>query len=110
MLRVSLTILSFAAWLAAASAQPAEAQWRLCSKPSTSAATSADSTDVELRVETSLNFDRLVLTGPVPGEAILRPDGSNGETGSIANVGPRAMVATVTVHGEAGRLLRIDVP
>jgi len=41
---------------------------------------------------------------------VLRPDGSSSVAGSIDTVGGRASVATVTVHGEANRVLRIDVP
>jgi hypothetical protein len=92
-----------------ASEGPAPAQCRLCDTPSTAAAPTQQSAEVQLQIETTLNFDRLILTEQVSGEALLRPDGSTGVAGAVANVGPRAAVATVIVHGEPGRTLRIDV-
>ena len=89
---------------------PATAQCRLCSTPSTMAERSPDSADVQLEIETSLNFDRLVLAQASPGDATLRPDRSSAGTGSVTGVGARATVATIRVHGEPNRALRIDVP
>ncbi len=66
--------------------------------------------DVELQIEAGLNFDRLILSGAGPGSVTIRPDGSNSAVGAVMEVGPRAMVGTVTVHGEAGRALRVDLP
>ncbi len=96
--------------VAGGSASPVGAQCRLCGTPSTVAAQSPDSADVQLEIETSLNFDRLVLAQAGPGDATLRPDGSSSGTGSISGVGARATVATVNVHGEPNRAVRIDVP
>lgn len=88
---------------------PAVAQCRLCSTPSTSPQSGgAAANDVRLEIDTDLNFDRLIVIGG-NGEATLRPDGSGLATGSIA-MGPRSRVATVIVHGEPNRTLRIDVP
>jgi hypothetical protein len=89
---------------------PAGAQCRLCDTPTT--IRSADSTkgEVRLEVETSLNFDRLIMVGQGEGSAVLRPDGSTSSGGTMAEVSPRAMVGTVTVRGEPGRALRIDLP
>jgi Domain of unknown function (DUF4402) len=95
---------------AAALCGPADAQCRLCSAPSTGVLASPDSADVQLEIEASLNFDRLVLAQAGPGDATLRPDGSSSGTGSITSVGARARVATINVHGEPNRALRIDVP
>ena len=90
----------------------AGAQCRLCEKPTTSPASPAakNSGDVEVQVETSLNFDRLILSGSGPGAVTIRPDGSSGVEGSILEAGPRAMVGTVLVHGEANRTLRVEMP
>jgi hypothetical protein len=93
----------------AAMASPAAAQCRLCSTPTTSPLQNpVTNDDVRLEVETNLDFDRLIVTSG-NGEATLRPDGSNLATGSVA-MGPRSKVATVTVHGDPNRTLRIDVP
>lgn len=90
----------------------ASGQCRLCSTPTTTVASSASGTggDVELQVETNLNFDRLILTGSGSGAVTIRPDGSSGVEGSVLQAGPRAMVGTVLVHGDPNRALRVDMP
>jgi hypothetical protein len=90
--------------------QAAQAQCRLCTTPTTTHAEGAAADDVKLEIDTTLNFDRLILASEGPGDATLRPDGSGAATGSISNLSPRARVATVIVHGVPGRALRIDVP
>jgi hypothetical protein len=88
----------------------APAQCRLCSSPTTSRNDGTSSDKVALEVETSLNFDRLILLGQGEGSAVLRPDGSTSSGGTVSEISPRAMVGTVTVRGEPGRALRIDLP
>jgi hypothetical protein len=95
---------------AAAGSTPASGQCRLCATPSTTLSQPDDGQAIELRVETSLDFDRLILAGPGQGAAVLRPDGSNAAEGALANVSPRAMAGTVSVHGEAGRAVRVELP
>lgn len=89
----------------------ADAQCRLCSQPSV--AVPADTPaggDVDLQIETSLNFDRLILSGSGAGAVTIRPDGSSGVEGSVLEAGPRATVGTVLVHGIANRAVRVDIP
>ena len=88
----------------------ASAQCRLCATPTTAQPQDPAASDVQIEVETSLNFDRLILFGPGDGVAVIRPDGSTTATGALADVGPRAMVATVSVHGEPGRAVRVEIP
>jgi hypothetical protein len=52
----------------------------------------------------------LILLGAGEGTAVLRPDGSSSSTGTILDVSPRAIAGTVTVHGEPGRSIRVDLP
>jgi hypothetical protein len=93
------------------SAAPLSAQCRLCAQASVGDRTETPPPgDVELQIETSLNFDRLILSGSGPGAVTIRPDGSSGVEGSILQAGPRAMVGTVLVHGIANRALRVDMP
>ena len=66
--------------------------------------------DVQIEIETSINFDRLILLGDGEGAAVIRPDGSRAAEGNIIDVGPRAMVGTAAVHGEAGRAVRVELP
>ena len=96
--------------LAAVCATPAAAQCRLCDQPSTDRPADSADGDVELRVETGLDFDRLIFTGAGTGSATVRPDGSNAAEGVVEAVGPRATVGTVFVHGAPGRALRVEVP
>jgi hypothetical protein len=94
----------------AAPVAPGAAQCRLCDQPSTQLPADSADGDVELRVETSLDFDRLIFSGSGPGAATVRPDGSNAAEGVVTAVGPRASVGTVLVHGAPGRALRIELP
>ena len=96
--------------VAAAFPLPASAQCRLCDTPTTIRDEQFAKGEVRLEVETSLNFDRLVLSGEGEGSAMLRPDGSSTIAGAVADMSPRAMVGTVTVRGEPGRAIRIDLP
>lgn len=86
------------------------AQCRLCSTPTTTREEATANDDIRLELETNLNFDRLIIFGDGQGSATIRPDGSSTATGSVSSVGPRAMVGTVVVRGQPGRLLRVDLP
>src|SRR4051794_12935350 len=95
---------------AAATPWPADAQCRLCTKPTTAQQDPASSDDIRLEIETSLNFDRLILFGEGQGAAVIRPDGSSAAEGAVAQVSPRAMVGTAIVHGQPGRIVRVELP
>jgi len=94
----------------AAAWSPARAQCRLCENPTTTLPSATSGGDVDLQIETNLNFDRLILLGAGVGAATVRPDGSTGAEGAVMEVGPRAMVGTVLVHGEPNRAVRVDMP
>jgi hypothetical protein len=96
--------------VATAASSRADAQCRLCDQPSTDRPQDGPNGDVQLQIETQLNFDRLILTGPGQGVATIRPDGSTGAEGAISELGPRAMVGTVLVHGDPGRAVRVELP
>lgn len=102
--------LTLAVVAAAATPWPAGAQCRLCEMPVTTRAEPDPSSEVRLQIESSIDFDRLVLFGAGDGAAVIRPDGSSAAQGSVGNIGPRAMVGTATVHGQAGRAVRIELP
>jgi|SRR3954447_14549189 hypothetical protein len=105
-----LALVVAASAAAAATPWPAEAQCRLCDKPTTTREDPANGDDIHLEIETSLNFDRLILFGQGQGAAVLRPDGSSAAEGTVTNVGPRAMVGTAVVHGTPGRTVRVELP
>jgi len=99
-----------AAALLAAGAGEARAQCRLCPAPTTEAEKLDSEDALQLEVEASLDFDRLVLLGSGTGAATLLPSGERSATGSVATVSARAMVGSVTVRGEAGRSVRVELP
>ena len=105
---VSLAIAAAPAGLVAASV--AEAQCRLCDTPTITREEPEVAGEIKLEVETSLNFDRLILANDGEGSATLRPDGSTSTGGSVADMSPRAVVGTVTLRGEPGRAVRIAIP
>jgi hypothetical protein len=103
--------LQFAVGVAAAGLwSPADAQCRLCDQPTTELPASGPDGDIQLQIETKLDFDRLILSGTGAGAATIRPDGSQSADGGVIDLGPRAMVGTVLVHGEAGRSVRVELP
>ena len=108
MRRLALHILLLAAALAASS--HGGAQCRLCDQPTAQRPQDSPGGDVQLQIEASLNFDRLILSGGGNGAAIIRPNGSSGAEGSVTGLGPRASVGTVFVHGDAGRAVRVEIP
>ena len=108
--RFQLLPLSALSAICAAWPVPAAAQCRLCTLPTTAPAEGSADDDIQLQVETNLSFDRLVLSGPGSGAATIRPNGSSGAEGSVMQVGPRAIVGTVLVHGDPGRAVRVELP
>ena len=89
---------------------PADGQCRLCSTPVTTRTDEQSDGNVTVEVESGLNFDRLIVLGAGAGSAAIRPDGSRAAQGTVADIGPRAMVGTAILHGEPGRFVRVDLP
>ena len=89
----------------------APAQCRLCASPSTSPDVATDGTPIRLEVQARLDFDQVVLLDSASsGTARLAPDGSSSTSGAIGALSGRAMVGSVIVRGEPGRLVRIAFP
>ncbi len=65
---------------------------------------------VQLDVEASLDFDRLILAGSGHGTAQLSPDGSSRTSGTVAAIGAGTMVGEVVIRGEPGRHVRVSLP
>ena len=95
---------------AAAGATPARGQCRLCDTPTTALSQASGDDGIVLQIETTLDFDRLILAASGPGAAMLRPDGSYSAQGSLAGMSARAMVGSATVHGSPDRLVRVELP
>ena len=94
----------------AATSLPADAQCRLCDQPTTSPQQSDGADSIRLEIETTLDFDKLVLSGSGDGAAVVRPDGSTAAEGALTAIGARAMVGTAAVHGQPGRAVRVELP
>jgi len=105
-----LPVLALAAGISTVPALPAAAQCRLCETPTTLRGDGAAEAPVSLEIETSLDFDRLILLGAGEGSATLLPNGTRSVSGMISDISGRAMVGSATVHGEAGRAVRIELP
>ena len=106
----SLALVPAACAAAVVGVSPARGQCRLCDKPTTTLSQSADGEGIELDIQSSLDFGRLILAGEGNGAAVLRPDGSNAAEGALTGVSARAMVGTAVVHGTAGRAIRVELP
>ena len=104
----ALVLAALAAAIAPAS--PAGGQCRLGAAPTTALSQATTGDPIQLEIETSLNFDRVVLAGSGQGAAVIRPDGSNAAEGGLAGVSARAMVGTAVVRGVPGRIVRIELP
>jgi hypothetical protein len=107
--RCALASSLLAAVVAGVSA-PASAQCRLCSAPTTDLQQTEGGGPITLEVETSLDFDRLVLLDGGDGQATLLPNGERSSAGSVATVSASAMVGSVSVHGDPGRTVRVEMP
>lgn len=105
---------SLAGWVAAAGVAlgtPAGAmQCRLCGTSSGLADSQEAGTPVRIEVQTSLNFDRLILVDQGGGSVRLAPDGSRAAKGGVASAGSRTMVGSVILTGEPHRMIRVDLP
>lgn len=107
--RYALAGLAAAATVMAGVPAPAPAQCRLCDTPTTEVMDS-DEPALAVEVQTTLDFDRLVLLGDGQGAATLLPTGQRSASGAVATVSARAMVGSVSVHGAPGKAVRIDMP
>ena len=105
-----LTVLAFAAGMPTAPVAPAAAQCRLCETPKTVRDDVKQEGAIRLEIETSLDFDRLIMLGSGEGTATLLPNGQRTVSGMVADLSGRAMVGTAWVRGEAGRAVRIVLP
>lgn len=94
----------------AVSSSPAPGQCRLCDTPTTALSPSPDANGIQLEIESSLDFGRLILAGDGLGAAVIRPDGSSTAQGDLAQVDGRAMVGTASIHGAPGRAVRVELP
>ncbi|HET7316545.1 MAG TPA: DUF4402 domain-containing protein [Sphingomicrobium sp.] len=109
--RYALASSFVAATLLAGASAPAPAQCRLCERPTTDLQETEGGGPISLEMDTVLDFDRLVLLGGGgDGTATLLPSGERNAAGSVATVSAKAMVGSISVHGDPGRMLRVELP
>ena len=109
----TIALLSLAALLGGALAMPAAApaQCRLCQTPTSEQSTETAGAPVRIEVQARLDFDQLVvMDSSSPGTASLLPDGTARTSGAVGALSGRAMVGSVLVRGEPGRMVRIGLP
>lgn len=90
----------------------ADAQCRLCDTPTylPDDAGKSDGGDIALSVDTSLDFDQLIVLGVGSGSAVINADGSQHVEGAVTAMSSRAMVGEVTVRGQPDRRLDVMLP
>jgi Domain of unknown function (DUF4402) len=108
--RTALLMVGMATAALLTAASDARAQCRLCDSPSTSPKASTADGPINLEIEASLDFDRLVVMEGGEGSVTLRPDGTRQVSGSVEAMSGRAMVGEAHVRGEPGRAIRVDLP
>ena len=108
--RTALVTFALAASALLTAVPDARAQCRLCANPSTTPRPEGVAGTIQLQVEATLDFDRLVVMGDGEGTATLLPDGTRRTSGSVEAISGRAMVGEAHVRGEPGRAVRVDLP
>lgn len=110
MARSALLVFGMAAAAMLTAIPDARAQCRLCGNPTTMPNQNGPEGTIDLHVEASLDFDRLVVMGDGEGTATLLPDGTRRTSGSVEAMSGRAMVGEAHIRGEPGRPVRINLP
>ena len=108
-MRCVALLLTFACALLA-QGTAALAQCRLCGPQSDLTAPEANAKPMQLEVETSLDFDQVVLIGGGGGVARLAADGSRTTSGGLQPMSSRAMLGEIVIRGEPGRSIRVELP
>jgi len=79
----TLALVFAASAAAVAGLSPARGQCRLCEKPTTALSQSVDGDGIELEIQTSLDFGRLILAGQGQGAVQGVGPGDVGEPGDL---------------------------
>lgn len=65
---------------------------------------------IEIEVETTLDFDRIIVEDNGGGAVRLMPDGSRDFSGSVQSLSGKARLGRVIIHGQPNRALSISFP
>ncbi len=83
---------------------------RLCSTGGTSLYKEPE-TPLTVEIESTLDFDRVALSGPGGGMVTIDPvNGRRTVSGELVELGGMAIQGTATVRGEPGRAVRVQLP
>ena len=95
---------------AGAVAAPAPEPCALCGITPGEGSPNGEPAPLVIELETSLDFDRLVLGGSGTGLVRLAPDGSSSVSGSVDSISGRARIGRFVIQGEPGRQIHVDLP
>lgn len=65
---------------------------------------------IEVELETTLDFDRILLDGSGGGAVRLLPDGTSELSGAVESVGGRVRIGRIIIRGAPGRPVHVDFP
>lgn len=65
---------------------------------------------LEIELETTLDFDRVIVDGSGAGSVRLLPDGSGSASGGIESPGGRSRIGRIIVRGVPNRAITVDFP
>lgn len=91
-------------------AAPAAAQCAFCGITPGDPAAATESAPIEIELETTLDFDRIIVEGNGGGAVRLLPDGISDFSGSVQSVSGRARLGRVIIHGQPNRPISVTFP
>lgn len=89
---------------------PAAAQCALCGITPGDRSPGQEAAPLEIELETTLDFDRIIVDGNGGGRVRLMPDGTSDSSGGVESVSGRVRIGRVVIHGEPGRAIQVDFP
>jgi len=89
---------------------PAAAQCAMCGITPGESSAGQDAAPLEIELETTLDFDRIIVDGNGGGTVRLMPDGTSDSSGDIESVSGRVRIGRVVIHGQPGRAIHVDFP
>lgn len=82
----------------------------LCGITPGDSATSDEVQPLEIELETTLDFDRVIVDGSGAGSVRLLPDGSGSSSGGIEAPGGRSRIGRIVIRGVPNRAITVDFP
>lgn len=89
---------------------PAAAQCAMCRITPGDATAGEEPAPLEIEMETTLDFDRIIIDGNGGGTVRLMPDGTSDSSGDVEQFSGRIRIGRVVIHGEPGRAIQVDFP